>query len=492
MSEETDLKKTVEILRKSQSSFYYFTKTIFKEGFPSFVDGKYIEESCNYLQKYSRTMRVAARSSFKSTSFYDFIQFLIMFEGIKRDLDIYYFSYNENQAGAHIGNIKSLIAKNPYFSELKNLKPLAENVAAYTWDNKHIIRIRPRGLVSFSRGMKADYIMVDDPYSDPSSQIHPTVILKINEIFRSVILEAIKPNGEIHIVGTTLSRADIYFDPDIQKEFHARFYPAITHDMDGNEVPTWPEFYTLEQLKEKRKVMGEKAFACEMLCQPFYSTDSFFKKEQLRKTIVNPNLRNIPLREGINTQNLVIAGLDIGKKRHPSSFSVFLVEDNKAIMIHHKIMRGWPYFIGKPFNPFHPSQVEYCREAIKAFGIDALYFDNTRGEFEGAKDSGMLTPQFIPIVFTPKMKIQMATNFEKIVLNKQVELLDDEEMLNSICSVTNDLQKIESVQGHGDDFDSIALALLGFQNMTVMTKQDKEIRTGSPSIFNQKGIPKGF
>lgn len=1168
MNEKTELKKTVEILRKSQSSFYYFTKTIFKEGFPQFVDGKYIEESCNYLQKYSRTMRVAARSSFKSTSFYDFIQFLIMFEGIKRDLDIYYFSYNENQAGAHIGNIKSLIAKNPYFSELKNLKPLAENVAAYTWDNQHIIRIRPRGLVSFSRGMKADYIFCfpaktrietlggskmineirvgemvkthkgrfrkvlrvykrrnfskvyrirtkyqelyatknhpilattkkkttgrhttkkwrevqrlkighllhyprkpvekmvdfsvsqkrktrelfgrrflsvdftwllglyaaegsssgskriaftlgsheteliekttrflkkffgkvyldkshswsttvlvnsrslaesfriwfgtnahekriphfifklderrkasflkglvegdgsigkysvtlatvskrlrddfiklcrelsirvicstqkptsgysignlvyqcgihpldwnkiltlaedefeiksvervwlkdyfreykyvynleveednsyiangfivhncDDPYSDPSSQIHPTIILKINEIFRSVILEAVKPTGEIHVVGTTLSRADIYFDPDIQKEFHARFYPAITHDMEGNEVPTWPEFYTLEQLKEKRKVMGERAFAAEMLCEPYYSTDSFFKKEQLRKTVVNSQLRNIPLREGINTQNLVIAGLDIGKKRHPSSFcydnktevltengfklfkdlkrnervatlnlegeleyqkpiryfkkdykgkmyqvknskidlmvtpnhkmyikrgslnyrsqklpkfqlieaeriyrksviykqdfkwkgsdsaffkipkvkrklkhkiriypsiripmnlwleffgywisegsielnsrhncvlvaqsekspyysemkvciekmcsylksslryfnfgfrissvqlaeylkrfgnsktkwiprelliltpeklrilwqammkgdgnkdgykynsiskrlkddfqeltlkigmnariankkrvyvrshslahirreekhdrfinykgkiysievpkyhiilvrrngkvswsgnSVFEIRDNKAVMVHHKIFRGWPYFTGKPFNPFHPSQVEYCREAIKAFGIDALYFDNTRGEFEGAKDSGLLSPQFIPIVFTSKAKIQMATNFEKIVLNKQVELLDDEEMLNSICSVTNDLQKIESVQGHGDDFDSIALALLGFQNMTVMTKQDKEIRIGSPSIFDQKNIPKGF
>ncbi|MHA1329802.1 MAG: LAGLIDADG family homing endonuclease [Candidatus Hodarchaeales archaeon] len=433
-----------------------------------------------------------------STSLYAKIMMDIMFVGIKRDLDIAYYSFNEQLAGWHIQQIKSLIDRNPFYSELRNLKPLAENVAAYTWDNKHVIRIRPKGIVSFSRGTKCDYIYLDDIYSDPASQIHPTVILKINEIFRRVILETLKPGGEIHVVGSTISRADIFFDPDIQKAFHTRFYPAITHDEDGKEVPTWPEFYTLEQLKAKRKVMGEKAFAAEMMCQPLASTDSFFKLEQLRKTVVNPSLRNIPLREGLNTQNLVIAGLDIGKKKHKSVLVVFEVKNGKAVMVHQKSMKGWRYYSAKPFDPLHPSQVEYCKEAIKNFGIDALYYDNTRGEFEGAKDSGLLTPQFIPIVFTPKMKMQMATNFEKVVLNKQLELFDDEEMLNSICSVTNDLQKIESAgNDHGDYFDAVGLALLGLKNSEVSSKENKEVSVGSPSFFAPDGwpsreLPKGW
>jgi len=491
-----DIKKITQLLKEAQSSFYYFTKTIFKAGFPQFVDGKYIKECCDYLQKYKRTMRVAARSHFKSSSFYAYIQFLIMFQGFRRDLDIYYFSFNESQSGWHIHNIKSLIAKNPFFAELKNLKPLAENIAAYTFDNQHIIRIRPKGITSFTRGTKADFIFLDDIYADPSSQTNPTVILKINDIFRSVILEAIKPEGEIHVVGTPLSRADIFFEPDIQKEFHIRFYPAITHDENGNEVPTWPEFYTLEELKKKREVMGEKAFAREILCMPFYSTDAFFKKETLRKTVVNPSLRNIPLHEGLDTQDLVIAGLDIGKRRHPSVLNVFRVTNNKAIQVHRKKMVNWPYYSGKSYDPLHPTQLEYCKAAIKAFGIDALYYDNTRGEFEGAKDAGLLTPQFIPVIFTPKNRIQMATNFEKIVLNRQIEIFDDEEMLNSICSVTNELKKIATPEGHSDDFDSFCLALLGFQDSSITRKEEKEIRVGSPSIFGDNWfnppIPKGF
>lgn len=493
-----NLKNRVEALAKAQQDFYFFNTEIFAKSFSNFIGGDYIKECCDYLSKYKRTMRIAGRSMFKSTSFYSWVMHNIMFRGLKEDLDIRYFSYSFDLAGWHIQQIKSLIDKNPYFKELRNLKPLAENVSLYSWDNKHFIHIRPMGVISFSRGLKSDIILIDDPLSDPANPIHPQVILKIGDIFRSVILESIKPGGEIHVVGSPLSRADFYFDPDLQKEFHFRVYPGITKNKEGNEIPTWPEFYTLEQLKAKINVMGEKAFSSEIQCEPFYSTDSFFKKEQLRKTIVNPSLRNINLIEGLNTQNLVVAGLDIGKKKHNSSFDVFQINNDKAIQIHHKTMRAWPYFTAKPWNPLHPSQVEYCKEAIKNFSIDALYYDATRGEFEGAKDSGLLTPQFIPINFTSKMKIQMATNFEKVVLNKQIEIFDDEQQLNSLCSITNDLQKIESAGGeHADSFDSISLALLGFSQSEISSKQDKEVRVGSPSVFGRNGwpqpkIPKGF
>ena len=684
----------------------------------------------------------------------------------------------------------------------------------------------------------------DDLLSDPANPIHPTVILKIDNLFRSVILESLKPGGEIHVVGSPLSLADFYYDTELQKEFHTIFRPAIKKDKDGNEVPTWPEFYTLEQIKAKIPVMTERIFAAEMMLVPYLSTDSFFKKEQLRKTIVNSSLRNIRLIEGLDTENLVVAGLDIGKKKHPSVLNVFEIKDGKAIQIHRKKMVKWPYYTAKPYNPLHPSQVEYCvpgntridiwkgskeireirvgdkvkthlgnfkrvtkiykrriwalvcklktkyqtlyltkdhrilssakdkttgyysagkswrparrikpgyllhypknfkkpkllyflrpqkgqngkrfeqkmlsidlawlfgiytaegsspkrriyftfgshelnlikktkefliryfgqakedkhhswatniyvnsvglsktfkkwfgsnarekhvpffilqaserykasflkgliegdgsirevitfvsaskqlrnqfvqlcndlsiscysisegknvspqgknfyiyrcsirkidwnkiltlaedefevisnkevllkeerlrefkhvynleveddnsyiangfivhncKEAIKNFGIDALYYDNTRGEFEGAKDSGLLTTHFIDIILPSqgKFRVQLTTDFEKVVMNKQIELFDDEDMLNSICSVTNDLVSIETIQGHGDDFWGIALALIGFQSSEVSGKQDKEIRTGSPSIFGEDGwkqppIPKNW
>ena len=207
--------------------------------------------------------------------------------------------------------------------------------------------------------------------------------------------------------------------------------------------------------------------------------------------MVNTSLKNISLIQGLNTQNLVIAGLDIGKKKHKSAFHVYEIRDGKAIQVHRKSMTHWPYYTGKPWNPLKPSQVEYCKEAIKNFGIACLYYDNTRGELEGANDSGLLSTHFIPIVFTPKMKVQMATDVEKIVGNKQVELIDDEEMLTSICSVTNDLQKLDIAGDHSDDFDSFCLAMIGFSKYGV-TGIDNKVRVGSRSIFDQKGLPKGF
>ena len=494
MSDNKELKEKIQILGDAQKSLYSFTNDIFSKSINNFVSGPYVEKSCQELQKHDRTMRIAFRSGFKSTSFYSKIMRDIMFRGIHEDLDIRYFSYKEELAGWHISNIKSLITKNPYFDEIIDMKSSAENVAQDSWDRKHIINIRPVGIVSFTRGLKASSIYCDDILSDPTNPIHPTVILKINDIFKSVILESLKPGGEIHIIGSPLSKADLYFDPAIQTEFHTTFNPAIIQDDDGNEISAWPEFYSLETLKKKVFVMGEKAFQAEMMMEPYYSTDSYFKKEQLRKDVVNPNLKNIRLIEGFNTPNLVVAGFDIGKKKHVSALEVFEIKDGRAIQIHRKIMKGWKYYNGKKFDPFKPTQVEYCKEAIKNFSIDYIYYDNTRGEFEGANDSGLLTLHFVPIVFTPKMRIQMATDFEKAVLNRQMEIFDDEDMLNSICGVTNDLMSFETSSGtHGDEFWATALAMIGFSKFGTSSKKDKEVGVGGKSIFSEEGnIPKGW
>lgn len=490
MSDE--LKQKVQLLSDCQKSFYAFTKNIFSKSMPGFVTGRYVEETCNYLQKYDRTMRIAFRSGFKSVSYYSYCLFLTMFRGLSEDLDIRYFSFNETMAGGHINKIKSLIRRNPYFDELIDLKSTAENVASYTWDRKHIISIRPQGILSFTRGTKADVILCDDLLSDPTNALYPTTILKVNDIFRSVILESIRPGGEIHVIGSPLSRSDLYYIPEIQKEFHTVFFPAIIKDINGNETPQWPEFITIEQIKAKIPVMGEKIFAAEMMLEPYYSADSFFNKEQLRKDIVNPQLKNMRLTENFFSSNLVVAGYDVGKEKHPAAFQVFEVKNGKAIMIHHKEFRKWPYYNGLPFDPLHPSQVEYIKEAIKRLCIDKVFYDATRGELEGARESGYLTPHFIPVVFTYKMKCQIATDFEKAVLNKQIEIFDDEDILNSICSVTNDLVSIETVNGHGDEFWACAMALIGFNAFDANSKQDSNIRLGGDSIMDAKKPPKNW
>lgn len=837
MSEpEQSLKEKIEILAKSQRDFAYFVTHIFSKSIRGFVGGKFVEDACRYITKYDKTMRVAFRSGFKSTLYHAFVLWNIMFRGMNEDLDIRIFSFNERMANEHVQKIRTYIENNPYFDELINYKPLAENVIKCSWDRKHITTVRPVGMVSFHRGMKADILLLDDIYSDPSSAIDPHLILKINDIFRGIILKSIKPGGQIHVTGSTISRSDIFFDPEIRESFHIRWEPAIKKDESGNEVPAWPEMYTLEKLKkEDLKNMGENRFQVEMMLQPFYSTDSFFNKEYLRKKIVNPLLRNFRIFEPLHTNNLVIAGWDLGMKKHPADFQVYEIKNNKAIMIHHKSMK-WLYYTGKRYDPFHPSQVEYClpantrievlngsktikeiqvgdlvkthkgrfkkvlrvykrwirtsvcklktkyqtlyltrnhkilsskrwkgsyeggrywrraerikvgdllhypqhfkkpkclyfhrpqkgyagkrfkrqmltidlawlfgiytaegsspkrriyftfgsheleliektkrlltkyfgqakedkshywstnvyinsislsktfrrwfgsnarekhvpefilksserykasflkgliegdgsvrtvvrfdsaserlrnqfiqlcndlsiscysvsdgknispqgkefhiywcsirkidwnkiktiaddeykiisnekvllkdegllefkhvynleveednsyiangfivhncMEAIKSFGIDKIYYDNTRGELEGAAGSGLLTPEFIPVVLTSKYRRAIANEADKIVSNQQIEIFDDEDLLNSICGVTKDLVSIQTSQSHGDAFWALVLAMIGFSQNEVSSKTDKEIRTGSPGIFGfLSKIPKGW
>lgn len=50
----------------------------------------------------------------------------------------------------------------------------------------------------------------------------------------------------------------------------------------------------------------------------------------------------------------------------------------------------------RPFRdePDHPTQLEYVKECLRAFGIDFLQYDATRGELEGLKDAKKLPVEF--------------------------------------------------------------------------------------------------
>lgn len=55
--------------------------------------------------------------------------------------------------------------------------------------------------------------------------------------------------------------------------------------------------------------------------------------------------------------------------------------------------------------------------------------------------------------------VSMATTLSDQVTHGSVRLLDDPRQTNQMLAVNNQLQAIESPQGHGDSFWSVALAL---------------------------------
>ncbi len=491
----------IEILTKSSNDFVYFVNNVFCHSVKHFIRGEYVNNTARFLSQSKRTIRVSARHHFKSFSFYALFMWKLMFEGANSSIESHYFSYNSDLAGYHINKIKQCIEANPYYEEIIDCKPTAETVLRYTWDHQNYTTITPHGLVQFKRGIHGDLIFVDDPFQDPENELNPSIIYKINEIFKTNILDMPKePDGELHVTGTPQTKEDFFFDPNVTARFKVQILPAISRDIiTGEEKALWPEWMTLEELKNKEIERTSRIFSREYMCTPVYSTKSFFTKEKLDTKIINKDLTILKSSLPYEPSGEVVAGFDIGKKTHPSHLSIFEFRNGKLIMLHHKFMDSWPYSNGKTFFDPYPTQLEYIKRCINNFHIKELRYDNTRGEFEAYSEQGLLPREMIPIVFTNRLKTSAASAFDRLVERSQLEIPDDMRLIDQICSLTNDLQASASKWGHADAFWSIALAILGAKDLIGFIDEDSEnrtrriIKTGATSIFEEGSkVPRGW
>jgi hypothetical protein len=158
-----------------------------------------------------------------------------------------------------------------------------------------------------------------------------------------------------------------------------------------------------------------------------------------------------------------LGGFDVGKRGNPSHCSIFGIKNepgkvddagnyvSSLIMVHQKFLDNWDY----------TRQVEYLTEAVEYFGIEKLYYDNTRGELEERS----LPRQCIPVILSnrtgprAKGKVELATNFAKLVEQQRIKIIDEDRFISQITCVTGDLQAPNTPRGHGDSFISIMLAV---------------------------------
>jgi hypothetical protein len=440
--------KQIEIdkIARAKNDFSYFVREVFSKSeslFPNgFVDGDMILEVSDFLQDNKKTARVSARDHFKSTSLYAHFMWKVL-NSYGKNLEGHYFSYQQTMAGYHIAKIKAAIKSNPYFNSITDKKKTAESVIKFTWDDEHYITLVPHGLLEFKRGIHAPLIYVDDPFQDPSNKMILTVIDKINDIFKTQILDMVQ--DEIHVCGTPQTNQDFFFDKNIMERFAVMIRPAITDEK--NKQVLWPEWMSWEDLMAKKREKGEKMFNQEYLCKPTYAEEAFIDRTRLYE-LVNPKLENLLYSKDYEIDEEVVGGFDIGKKAHPSHLAIFKInEDGKKIQIHQKFMDGWPY----------TRQISYLKTVIECLKVDALYYDNTRGEFESFEEQGELPACMKPVVFTLKTKHSMSAQLDKAITNGEVEFLNDERMLSQMLMVTNDLVAIETPQGHADSFWSVSL-----------------------------------
>lgn len=447
--------------RRAAADYKFFMYQIFPLCFDEeFVGGKYIDWVIDTQEQHTNTIDVSARDHFKSTRLYARAIHALL-KHRYTGTEGHYFSYNDDLAAYHLKKVKRMVKRNPYFAPLIDLKPRSEGVLAYAWPMAEggiypELTFTPGGLLAFKRGIHADYIFIDDPLRDPENKVEPTAIYKINRIMKQEVLSMPKRNAECRIVGTPQTKDDFYFDPNMATEFKINITPAEVNVV--NQVALWPEFWPWDRLQRKKALIGQTNFDQEYNCVPAYEAQSYLDREATY-ACVNPDLGNRKNdRVWPDLQDaIVLAGLDIGKKSHPSHFAVFKLERYGDIItyrqLHNAWLEKWDYL----------NQLEYCRMAIRHFNISVLRYDNTRGEFEAFAEQGKLPKEMEPVVHNTKTQNSMAVNLEGLVNTHAIELLNAPRQINQMLAVNRDLKAVAGVEGHGDSFWSVAMAVLGFE-----------------------------
>ena len=430
-------------LEKAKESFPYFIEHIFPHSFKEtqIVRAPHTFKWAQRIQENKLTATLSARKHLKSVTMYAWVMWrLLKLEENERGL---YMSYNQKMSSYHTENIKMLIQYNPLFKEYQD-NTHGQTQLDYTYKGNRFI-CEPSGILTFNRGWHGEWVVADDILQDPASELNFGIIDKITRLFMEQVMSLPKEGGELHLVGTAQHTQDLFFKLQKNPSWNWGEYKAILNE--ANKTTLWSELFNWERLGEIRRNIGEKAFNREYQCSPVWSEDAYFNRDELMIT-VNAVERKDP--GGQWKAGEFIAGLDIGKKAHPSHFVIFQRRNGIYTQFFQMFMDRWDY----------TKQVRHIQGLIDFYVIDEVRYDNTRGELEPFVEQNLINPRiWRPIVFGTKSKFQMASNFSKNVNNETVHLLNNQRMIDSILSVNNDLQAPETEIGHGDAFWSIAMAL---------------------------------
>ena len=106
------------------------------------------------------------------------------------------------------------------------------------------------------------------------------------EWFQSGPLQRLMPGGAIIVVMTRWSKLDLtgqiinqMVKNDEVDDWEVVEFPAILEDKKGNEVPLWPEFWPLEELKSRRAALDIRYWNAQYLQNPTSEEGALIKRE---------------------------------------------------------------------------------------------------------------------------------------------------------------------------------------------------------------------
>lgn len=453
------------IIEVSREYFWFFLENIFIRSFDGFtypVDDKTrhkfefsaIHREWALLMQFNpRLCLMAPRAHLKSTVLKAYAMWCMFSVEPGRLMDIMYFSFKASLAGEQVGDLLRLIRNNPYFRFWKDLKPHSEQLGHFLVSfGDGVIgdaSIKGDGIMSATRGRHPQVTICDDILSDFSNPLASLELQKINRIFRQAIMSLpANPDDPLLLVGTPQSYEDILYSLSNSPDWLWLRYPAIMDEKE--ELVQWPEKFTFQRLKRIQRGLGQTAFEVEFQLTPIHVADQFFTRDEIL-SVTDHRMPAWDLdEEFIKSDLATYGGFDVGKEVHPSHVTIFLeLPNGTLVQIYEKFLDHMRY----------PEQVATLNKLARVFKLSRGYYDAT---FNVMEDRG-LDRVWRGKPFNRKFKADMATLFEKRVFAEGEEagiiLLNDVRQINQITVVDKQLKAATSVEGHGDAFWSIGLAV---------------------------------
>jgi hypothetical protein len=363
-----------------------------------------------------------------------------------------YISFKDELASYHLSNIKNCISMNPILNPLfvDNTRQ-SESTINYKIGNRRC-RMIGSGILAMKRGIHTDTITIcDDILGDLQNPMVLTQLETVKRLYRMETVNIPNKNCPMFVFGTVIDYSDLLYSLKDDPNYTSLWLPALYPDPDHDVL--WEAEYNREWLERRRgTTSGEwRAFSTEFLLTPVMATEAYINRDEISK-VINKNLTNHSLYHEFSYKGdrHIVAGLDIGKRRHPSHLSIFIdTPEGKLVMLAQMFWDGYDYI----------KQAELVNTVIKNFNIDKLYWDATRSELE---DRNLNRRVCIPIKFTgrgERNQNSYAVDLAKRVEKQTIELLDDDRFISQITCVNGDLDAPESPMGHADSFWSCALAI---------------------------------
>ena len=183
--------------------------------------------------------------------------------------------------------VRNLVGSDPYKDIFPDINLQADSKSASRWGTNYNGEYFAIGVGGALAGRGADLFIIDDPHSEQDAKLGKgDVFLPAWEWFQSGPLQRLMPGGAIIVVMTRWSKLDLtgqiinqMVKNDEVDDWEVVEFPAILEDKKGNEVPLWPEFWPLEELKSRRAALDIRYWNAQYLQNPTSEEGALIKRE---------------------------------------------------------------------------------------------------------------------------------------------------------------------------------------------------------------------